>query len=66
MFHVFFNNAQAKTCLKYPCQQQLVEPNANEYEWAMKFSIGIIIMPHLSEASCLQILGQAMNLNCLT
>jgi hypothetical protein len=35
-------------------QQQLVEPNANEYEWAMKFSIGIIIMPHLSEASCLQ------------
>jgi hypothetical protein len=43
----------------------LVEPNANECKWAKRFVMGIIAMPHLSEAFHWLVLDQAMDLNCL-
>lgn len=46
--------------------QQLVEPNADERERAMGFITGTTAVPSLSEASRRQVLGQAMDLNCLT
>ncbi|CAM6084254.1 unnamed protein product [Calypogeia fissa] len=46
--------------------QRLVEPNADERERAMGFSTGVTAVPSLSEASQRQVLGQAMDLNCLT
>ncbi|CAM6115131.1 unnamed protein product [Calypogeia fissa] len=46
--------------------QQLVEPNADERERAMGFSTGVTAVPSISEASRRQVLGQAMDLNCLT
>ncbi len=48
------------------CLQQLVEPNADEKERAMGFPTGMTFVPFISEASCRQMLGQAMDLNCLT
>jgi hypothetical protein len=47
-------------------QQILVEPNANECKWATIFVMGIISMPHLSEAFHWPFQNQAMDLNCLT
>jgi len=32
----------------------------------MGFPIGMTFVPSISEASCRQVLGQAMDLNCLT
>lgn len=46
--------------------QQLVEPNANERECAMRFSTGTIAIPEFSKATRRQLLGQVMDLNCLT
>jgi len=43
-----------------------VEPNADERDRAMGFPIGVTLVPFISEASCRQVLGQAMDLNCLT
>jgi len=48
------------------CSQWLVEPNAEERERAMGFPTGVTSVPSISEASCRQVLGQAMDLNCLT
>jgi hypothetical protein len=48
------------------CLHRLVEPNANEREHVMGFPIGVTSVPSISEASCQQVLGQAMDLNCLT
>jgi len=48
------------------CLQQLVEPNVDERERAMGFLTGMTFVPSNSEASCRQVLGQAMDLNCLT
>ncbi|CAK9224333.1 unnamed protein product [Sphagnum troendelagicum] len=48
------------------CLQQLVEPNANERECAMGFPTRMTFVPSISEASRWQVLGQAMDLNCLT
>jgi hypothetical protein len=48
------------------CLQQLVEPNTNERERAMGFPTGVTFVPSISEASRQQVLGQAMDLNCLT
>jgi hypothetical protein len=48
------------------CLQQLVEPNADERERAMGFPTGMTFVPSISEASRRQVLGQAMDLNCLT
>ncbi len=48
------------------CLQQLVEPNADERERAMGFLTGMTSFPSISEASRRQVLGQAMDLNCLT
>ncbi len=48
------------------CSQQLVEPNADERERVMGFPIGMTSIPSISEASRRQVLGQAMDLNCLT
>ncbi|PTQ34011.1 hypothetical protein MARPO_0084s0073, partial [Marchantia polymorpha] len=45
---------------------QLVEPNADERERAMGFLTGVIAASSVSEASRRQVLGQAMDLNCLT
>jgi hypothetical protein len=46
--------------------QQLVEPNADERERAMGFPTRMTFVPFISEASRRQVLGQAMDLNCLT
>jgi hypothetical protein len=48
------------------CSQQLVEPNANERERAMGFPTGVTSVLSIFEASSRQVLGQAMDLNCLT
>jgi site-specific DNA-cytosine methylase len=48
------------------CLQQLVEPNVDERERAMGFPTRITFVPSISEASRRQVLGQAMELNCLT
>jgi hypothetical protein len=48
------------------CLQQLVEPNADEREHAMGFPTGMTFVPSISEDSRRQVLGQAMDLNCLT
>jgi hypothetical protein len=48
------------------CLQQLVEPNADERERAMGFPTVMTFVPSISEASRRQVLGQAMDLNCLT
>jgi len=47
------------------CLQQLVEPNADERKRAMGFPTGMTFVPFISEASRRQVLGQAMDLNCL-
>jgi hypothetical protein len=47
------------------CSQQLVEPNADEKERVMGFPTGVTSVPSISEASRRQVLGQAMDLNCL-
>jgi hypothetical protein len=47
------------------CLQQLVEPNADERVCAMGFPIGMTSVPSISEASFRQVLGHAMDLNCL-
>ncbi|PTQ44536.1 hypothetical protein MARPO_0020s0163, partial [Marchantia polymorpha] len=44
---------------------QLVEPNADERERAMGFLTGVTAASSVSEASRRQVLGQAMDLNCL-
>jgi C-5 cytosine-specific DNA methylase len=46
--------------------QQLVEPTADERERAMGFTTGVTAVPSISEASRRHVLGQAMDLNCLT
>ena len=46
--------------------RQLVEPRADERERAMGFATGVTAVPSISEASRRQVLGQAMDLNCLT
>ena len=46
--------------------RQLVEPSADERERAMGFATGVTAVPSISEASRRQVLGQAMDLNCLT
>jgi hypothetical protein len=48
------------------CSQRLVEPNANEKECAIRFPIGVTSIPSIFEASRRQVLGQAMDMNCLT
>jgi hypothetical protein len=48
------------------CLQWLVEPIADERERSMGFPIGVTSVPSISEASCQQVLGQTMDLNCLT
>jgi hypothetical protein len=48
------------------CSQWLVEPNPDETECAMGFPTGVTSVPSISEASRRQVLGQAMDLNCLT
>ncbi len=48
------------------CSQRLVEPNADERERAMGFPTKVTSVPFIFEASCRQVLGQAMDLNCLT
>jgi hypothetical protein len=48
------------------CLQQLVEPNTDERERAMGFPTGMPFVPSIFEASCRQVLGQAMDLNYLT
>jgi hypothetical protein len=48
------------------CLQQLVEPNSDEREHAMGFPTGVTFVPSISKASLQQVLGQAMDLNCLT
>jgi hypothetical protein len=48
------------------CSQELVEPNANERERAMGFPTGVTSIPSIFETSCRQMLGQVMDLNCLT
>ncbi|OAE24016.1 hypothetical protein AXG93_4079s1050 [Marchantia polymorpha subsp. ruderalis] len=45
---------------------QLVEPNADERERAMEFMTGVTAASSVSEASRRKVLGQAMDLNCLT
>jgi hypothetical protein len=48
------------------CLQWLVEPIADERERSMGFPIGVTSVPSISEASRQQVLGQTMDLNCLT
>jgi hypothetical protein len=43
-----------------------VEPNADERERAMGFPTRVTLVPSISEASRRHVLGQAMDLNCLT
>ncbi|OAE34605.1 hypothetical protein AXG93_167s1160 [Marchantia polymorpha subsp. ruderalis] len=45
---------------------QLVEPNVDEREHAMGFMTGVTAASLVSEASRRQVLGQAIDLNCLT
>jgi hypothetical protein len=42
------------------------KPNANEKEWAMGFYSGTTPMQIISKGTCRLILGQVMDLNCLT
>ncbi len=46
--------------------QRLEEPNADERERAMGFMTGVTVAPSVSELARRQVLGQAMDLNCLT
>lgn len=46
--------------------RQLVEPTADERERAMGFATGTTAVGSVSESSRRQVLGQAMDLNCLT
>jgi hypothetical protein len=46
--------------------QEMVEPNADERERAMGFPTGTTNVPGLSEHQQRFLLGQAMNINCLT
>jgi hypothetical protein len=46
--------------------QEMVEPNTNERERAIGFPTGIINVPGISEQQWQFLLGQAMDLNCLT
>ncbi len=46
--------------------QWLVEPIADERKHVMGFPTGVTSVPSISEASRRQVLGQAMDLNCLT
>jgi hypothetical protein len=48
------------------CSQRLVEPNADERKRAMGFPTRVTSIPSIFETSCRQVLGQAMDLNCLT
>ncbi len=48
------------------CSQRLVEPNGDERKRAMGFPTGVTLVPSISKASRRQVLGQAMDLNCLT
>jgi hypothetical protein len=48
------------------CSQGLVEPNVDERKRAMRFPTGVTSVPSISEVSRQQVLGQAMDLNCLT
>lgn len=43
-----------------------MEPTADERERVMGFPTGVTVAPSVSEASRRQVLGQAMDLNCLT
>ncbi len=43
-----------------------MEPSANEREHAMEFSTSITTILSILEASHRQVLGQTMDLNCLT
>jgi len=42
------------------------KPNVDEKEKAMGFCIGTTIVQGIFEGACRQILGQVMDLNCLT
>jgi hypothetical protein len=42
------------------------KPNINKREWAMRFYGGTIPMQSNSERTCRLILGQVMDINCLT
>jgi hypothetical protein len=46
--------------------QQLVEPNADEWKRAMGFPTGITTVPEFLESIRRQLIGQAMDLNCLS
>jgi hypothetical protein len=46
--------------------QRLVEPNADEREHAMGFPTRVTSVLFIFEASRRQVLGQGMDLNCLT
>jgi hypothetical protein len=46
--------------------QEMVEPNADERKRAMGFSMGTTNIPYLSEHQRRFLLGQAMDVNCLT
>jgi hypothetical protein len=48
------------------CSQRLVEPNTDERECAMGFFTRLTSVPSIFEVSRRQVLGQAMDLNCLT
>ncbi len=48
------------------CSQQLVEPNIDERVCVMGFPTGVTSVPSIYEASRRQVLGQAMDLKCLT
>ncbi len=48
------------------CSQRLVEPNVDEKKRAMGFSTIVTLVPSTSKASHRQVLGQVMDLNCLT
>ncbi len=43
-----------------------MEPNINERERAMGFLTGVTSVPSIFEVSRRQVLGEAMDLNCLT
>jgi hypothetical protein len=43
-----------------------VEPNVDERECAMGFPTKVTLVPSIFEASCRQVLGQAIYMNCLT
>jgi hypothetical protein len=46
--------------------QEMVEPNTDDKERAMGFPTGIINVPSISEQQRQFLLGQAMDLKCLT